>query len=73
MKYILIFISLFLPQITFTQSVFPDFLQGTWKMENKEIFEHWDSLNDNALVKKLEADDYGMKSNKNKSKLIWQN
>jgi len=35
--------------ITFAQSGFPDFLQGTWKMENKETYEHWDKLNDNAL------------------------
>jgi hypothetical protein len=49
MKYMLLFISLLLSQITFTQSVFPDFLQGTWKMENQETFEHWDRLNDNLL------------------------
>ncbi|MDO9183187.1 MAG: DUF6265 family protein [Bacteriovorax sp.] len=27
----------------------PNFLKGTWKMENKENFEHWDALNDNTL------------------------
>lgn len=40
---------LFLTDITFAQSGFPDFLQGTWKKENKETYEHWDKLNDNSL------------------------
>jgi uncharacterized protein YciI len=31
------------------QSNFPDFLEGTWKMENKEVYERWDKLNDNSL------------------------
>ncbi|MBK9255184.1 MAG: hypothetical protein IPM42_06810 [Saprospiraceae bacterium] len=31
------------------QSVFPDFLQGTWKTENKDIYEHWDLMNDHTL------------------------
>jgi uncharacterized protein YciI/Fe-S cluster assembly iron-binding protein IscA len=35
--------------LTYAQSAFPDFLQGTWKMENKEIYEHWDMLNNNTL------------------------
>jgi len=49
MRNILLIISLSLTNLTFAQSAFPDFLQGTWKMENKEIFEHWDLLNDNSL------------------------
>jgi uncharacterized protein YciI len=49
MKYILIFLILTLANIAFAQSGFPDFLQGTWKMENKEIYEHWDRLNGNTL------------------------
>lgn len=36
-------------EITFAQSDFPYFLKGTWKMENKEIYEHWDKVNDQAL------------------------
>jgi uncharacterized protein YciI len=32
-----------------SQSNFPDFLQGTWKMENKEVYEQWDRLNENSL------------------------
>jgi hypothetical protein len=49
MKYIFVFLTLFLANITLAQPDFPDFLQGTWKMENKEVFEHWDKLNDNTL------------------------
>ena len=32
----------------FSQSI-PDFLQGTWKVENEELYEHWDKLNDNSM------------------------
>lgn len=49
MKYILITLILLIAELTFAQSDFPDFLQGTWKTENKEIYEHWDKLNDNTL------------------------
>ena len=49
MKHILTFLILFVAEETFAQSGFPDFLQGTWKMENKEIYEHWDKLNDNTF------------------------
>ncbi|MGV8093159.1 MAG: DUF6265 family protein [Mangrovibacterium sp.] len=49
MKYILTFLTLSLANMAFAQSGFPDFLQGTWKMENKEIYEHWDRLNGNTL------------------------
>lgn len=51
MKYKL-FLSLFLISATFTQVLaqqLPDFLPGTWKVENKEIYEHWDKINDNNL------------------------
>lgn len=49
MKYNLTFLILLFVDIAFAQSVFPDFLQGTWKVENKELYEHWDKLNDNCL------------------------
>ncbi len=49
MKNILTFLILPLANIAFGQPNFPDFLQGTWKMENNEIYEHWDRLNDNTL------------------------
>ena len=31
------------------QTVFPSFLNGTWKMEDKELYEHWDLLHENSL------------------------
>lgn len=46
MKYTLALIVLFLTEMTFAQPGIPIFLEGTWKMENKEIYEHWDKLND---------------------------
>lgn len=49
MKYIFTIIALFLANIALAQSTFPDFLQGTWKMENRDVFEHWDKLNNNTL------------------------
>lgn len=48
MKYTIILV-LFLTDFAFAQSDFPDFLRGTWKVENKESYEHWDSLNENTL------------------------
>jgi len=49
MKSVLIIMSVFIAGVTFAQSGFPDFLQGTWQVENKESFEHWDRLNENSL------------------------
>lgn len=49
MKYILTLLILLTVELIFAQTSYPDFLQGTWKMENKEIFEHWDKLNENTL------------------------
>lgn len=49
MKYILTLFLLFMLEVTFSQASYPDFLQGTWKMENKEVYEHWDKLNENTL------------------------
>lgn len=33
----------------FGQSLLPVFLKGTWKVNNAEIYEHWDQLNDKTL------------------------
>src|SRR5690554_1317766 len=49
MKHILALLMLFTVAWTYAQSNFPDFLHGTWKMENKEAYEHWDKLNENTL------------------------
>lgn len=43
-----------------SQNKFPDFLHGTWKMENKEIYEHWDILSES----KMKGFSYQMKNNK---------
>lgn len=48
MKYIFTLLILFAVELAFSQSSYPDFLQGTWKMENKEVYEHWDKLNENT-------------------------
>lgn len=49
MKHSLTFLTLLLTTMVVAQSNFPNFLQGTWKMENKDSFEHWDLLNENSL------------------------
>ncbi len=49
MKNISTLIILFITSGVFAQTDLPSFLQGTWKMENKDIYEHWDQLNDKSL------------------------
>ncbi len=49
MRYILTLIIPFFTVLSFAQSNFPSFLPGTWKMENQEIYEHWDQLNESSL------------------------
>lgn len=49
MKYIVIFITLMFTDLIFAQSDFPAFLNGTWKMEGREVYEHWDKLNTETL------------------------
>jgi hypothetical protein len=49
MKTYLTFFFLLLFHTAFTQNNLFDFLQGTWKMEDKEIYEHWDKMNDNSM------------------------
>ena len=49
MKYILTYLLLMLGHQTFSQSSFPSFLKGTWKQENTDVYEHWDSLNAGTL------------------------
>jgi hypothetical protein len=34
---------------TFVQTELPTFLQGTWKMENREIYEHWELVDDGSM------------------------
>jgi len=49
MKIALTILALWITSIANAQSNLPTFLQGTWKMENKDIYEHWDELNENSL------------------------
>jgi len=49
MKIILsIFTACFI-SITYGQPAFPGFLEGTWKTENRDAYEHWDKLNESSL------------------------
>lgn len=50
MKYTLVILTAILSQLVFGQDEFPNFLQGTWKMEGREIYEHWDKLTDKSLL-----------------------
>ena len=43
-----------------SQPTLPDFLAGTWKMEGKEMYEHWDKLNENHF----KGVSYAMKNGK---------
>ncbi|QQT25995.1 DUF6265 family protein [Sphingobacterium spiritivorum] len=49
MKAILALIFWFFVVPCFGQSLLPVFLKGTWKVDNAEVYEHWDQLNDNTL------------------------
>ena len=52
MKAIVIATLLFCWEFTqplFSQVSFPHFLEGTWKVDNKEHYEHWDRINANEL------------------------
>jgi uncharacterized protein YciI len=49
MRYLFTLLILFSLKNTLAQSNYLDFLQGTWKIEDKEIYEHWDKINENTL------------------------
>lgn len=49
MKYLFLVITILLVNLACGQSSIPCFLEGTWKMENKETYEHWDKLNNQVL------------------------
>lgn len=49
MKIAYLLFTLLIANLSFAQpNQFLHFLEGTWKMENKEIYEHWDKLNENT-------------------------
>jgi uncharacterized protein YciI len=49
MKFIFTIVGMFLTNMVLPQSNFPDFLAGTWKIENKDVYEHWDRLNESSM------------------------
>jgi uncharacterized protein YciI len=49
MKTVLTCTLFFMAGMAFGQSDFPDFLAGTWKMQDKDIHEHWDRLDSRTL------------------------
>lgn len=49
MQYILILLVLCGTAPVYSQTDLPVFLTGTWKTENKDVYEHWDRLNENTL------------------------
>lgn len=49
-KYITLVLILSTVLLTKAQNQIPDFLFGTWKMETKEVYEHWDIL-DTQMMK----------------------
>lgn len=50
MKIAYLLFALLIANLSFAQhNQFLNFLEGTWKVESKEIYEHWDKLNENNL------------------------
>lgn len=49
MKYLLILSLLFGSFPMHAQTIFPEFLIGTWKAGNQEVYEHWDKANELSL------------------------
>lgn len=46
MKVFLVTILIFISVVVHCQHKVPVFLEGTWKIEDTESFEHWDKIND---------------------------
>jgi uncharacterized protein YciI len=49
MKLVFIIAGLFLTLMVIPQSNLPEFLAGTWKIENEDVYEHWDRLNESSM------------------------
>ncbi len=49
MKRYTTYLLLLVSSLAFAQADLPLFLEGTWKMENEDSYEHWDLLNGQAL------------------------
>lgn len=62
----------------FAQANIPFFLEGTWKMENEEVYEHWDKVNEHTLKGfsyalkngKMEVSEY-IEISKSRNKIIY--
>lgn len=49
MRYAIAVLLCWCAQQAIAQAPFPDFLQGTWKVQGKEVYEHWDKLNAQSM------------------------
>lgn len=49
MRYAIAILLCWCAQQAIAQTPFPDFLQGTWKVQGKEVYEHWDKLNAQSM------------------------
>lgn len=49
MKRYTTYLLLLVSSLAFAQADLPFFLEGTWKMENEDSYEHWDRLNGQSL------------------------
>lgn len=49
MRIFLLLIVIFFSVEAFCQNKIPEFLVGTWKIENVESYEHWDKINDRNM------------------------
>lgn len=49
LKVKVLLIAVLFSQLCYSQPSLPLFFTGTWKVENKESYEHWDRLNDQQL------------------------
>lgn len=49
MKTIVFFFALSIYPLFVAQTSFPDFLAGTWQMENENTYEHWDLISEHNL------------------------
>jgi uncharacterized protein YciI len=49
MKTYLAFLMVLIASGTYTHAQLPVFLQGTWKMENRDVYEHWDTINEHSM------------------------
>lgn len=49
MKSVFILLLILVANSSIAQSKLPEFLRGNWRVENKEVYEHWDKLNETNM------------------------